>query len=167
MDWLFHRNYLGPDRRRGGFEVRFINRRKNGPGNSSNLPFADAVGALFKRGLKWVDALSYFGPDRRSGAFSHFILERRKSDAAKSAPPLHSALRQLRVRVLGTESAEERARILERLLATAVLAEANGRGDIAASLHALSERLAAAPDDNHWASTLQSGLRGAEAMLDG
>src|SRR6185295_10937424 len=106
MNWLYHRNYVGPNRRSGRFHVRFLERRDRTQAAGTRTSVQDVLHELFARGLKWVDAITYFGPDRRSGAFSHFILERRRLEAAGHPPRLQAALRQLRVRVLNTSNAE-------------------------------------------------------------
>jgi len=161
MGWLFHRKYVGPDRRGGRFQIRFFERRGlHGDGGESPK---SALRALFERGVKWIDAATYFGPDRRSGAFSHFILERRRHHAAGNPPPLHIALRQLRVRVLEAETAEGRSALRERLTATAMLAYAHGNSAIGDHLTGLARRLEDAGED--FAARLQSELIAAEALL--
>lgn len=164
MAWHYHRKYFGPDRRGGRFEVRFLDRRKRGDeAAGSRVSLQAALRDLFEHGLRWVDVASYFGPDRRSGAFSHFILERRRHHAAGSPPPLHAALRQLRVRLLDVETAEGREALKERLIATALLADAQGRTEIGDHLLSVAEMLAEPCADV--ASALQSKLLAAEAML--
>lgn len=165
MGWLYHRNYLGPDRRGGRFGVRFLERRNAGDDKGSRASIQDTVRALFARGLKWVDISSYFGPDRRSGAFSHFILERRHLESATTPPPLHAALRRLRVRVLEASTAEGRAALKDRLTATAILADAQGQAAIGDHLTRLAEKLARAGDGEDLSAIVQSELLAAEAML--
>lgn len=165
MGWLYHRNYFGPDRRNGGFEVRFLERRAREPGTGTRASLQGVLRDLFARGLRWVDVTSYFGPDRRSGAFSHFFLERRRHKAAGAPPPLHAALRQLRVRLLEVESAEGRGALRERLIATALLADAQGRAGIGDLLMQLAGRLETTGEDPQLMTTLQSELLVAEAML--
>ncbi len=165
MGWLYHLNYFGPDRRGDRFVVRFLERRKRGDDRGSRASIREALRALFARGLKWVDVSSYFGPDRRSGAFSHFILERRRQKSASTPPPLHAALRQLRVRVLEAGNAKGRAALKERLTATAILADAQGRVVIGDHLTLLAEKIAAAGDGEDLSDLLQSELLAAEAML--
>ncbi len=163
MAWLYHRNYFGPDRRVGGFSVRFLERRKRVEDTGSRTSLQGVLGDLFARGLKWIDIASYFGPDRRSGAFSHFILERRRDQAVGTPPPLHAALRQLRVRVLDAETAEGRRALKDRLTATALLADAQGRTAIGDRLARLAAQLESTSVD--LSATLQSELLAAEAML--
>lgn len=50
--------------------------------------------------MLWVDHASYFGPDRRRKPGGMRIRERRRYDYAGNPPPLPTALRQLRMRVL-------------------------------------------------------------------
>jgi hypothetical protein len=165
MSWLYHRNYIGPERRGGRFAVRFLERRKNRDDNGSQGSIQDSVRTVFARGLKWIDVSAYFGPDRRSGVFSHFILERRRQDSATTPPPLHAALRQLRVRVLEASNCEGRAAYRDRLIATAILAEAQGRTAIGDSLLGLAEALTDATDDADLSGALQTQLIAIEAML--
>lgn len=162
MGWLFHRNYVGPDRRSGRFQIRFVERRKASA--EPHTSFHGMLSALFARGLKWVDAMAYFGPDRRSGAFSHFILERRRHEYAGAPPPLRSALRQLRVRVLEADDENSRSTLQERLTATALLADAQGQIDVSLRLMQLATKLKTADCDVEF---LSSALLEAEAALDG
>ncbi len=163
MAWLYHQKYFGPDRRGRRFEVRFLNRRKRDEGEASRSSLQAVLRDLFDRGLAWVDVATYFGPDRRSGVFSHFILERRRHHAAGAPPPLHAALRQLRVRVLDADTAEGRAALKDRMIATALLADAQGRTTIGDHLMRLSEMFDGAGDD--FSARLQPELIAAEAML--
>ena len=96
MGWLYHRTYVGPDRRAGHFHVRFFERRKGGEDTDTRASVQSVLRELFSRGLKWVDVTSYFGPDRRSGAFSHFFRERRHHETTGSAPPLRAACPETR-----------------------------------------------------------------------
>jgi len=166
MGWLFHNSYFGPDRRSGRrFEIRFLERRKRAPSEAgSRASLRGRLRELFARGLRWVDTLSYFGPDRRSDQFSHFILERRKDDAAGPPPPLHVALRQLRMRVLEAETSEGRKALRDRLIATGLLADAQGRTAIGDLLTRLAERMDAAGEADV-SAMLQEDLLTAEAML--
>lgn len=166
MGWLYHRTYVGPDRRAGRFHVRFFERRKDGEDTGTRASVQSALRDLFSRGLKWVDVISYFGPDRRSGAFSHFFRERRRHETTGLAPPLRAALRQLRVRVLELKSADGGRALQERLIATAILADAQGRAAVGDALMRLADRLAAAAPGEDLSGALQSQLLAAEAMLD-
>lgn len=165
MNWLYHRFYVDPDRRRPRFEIRPLERRRRRPETEPCASLRAAIGELFARGLKWVDTFSYFGPDRRSGVFSHLFLERRRHDEASSPPPLSAALRQLRVRVLEVETPEGRRRLKERLLATSLLADAHGRGALSDVLTDLAAKLDAG-DKGLGSADLQSHVLEAESMLD-
>jgi hypothetical protein len=160
--WLYRQSYLGPDRRSGRFQVRFIERRRE-----TDAGTRESLGAGLRRlaakGLRWVDHFNYFGPDRRGDAFSHFILERRRQSSSGTPPPLHAALRQLRMRVLEVDNKDARAALRDRLTATAILADAQGRADIGDLLTALASKLDAA--DVGLAATVQSELLRAAAML--
>lgn len=162
MGWLYHRGYVGPNRRSERFQVRFVERRREDATETR-----ESLGATLKqmaqRGLQWVDHLNYFGPDRRGGAFSHFFFERRKESAAGTPPPLHAALRQLRVRGLEADNADARDALRERLTATALLADAQGRTDIGDILTDLASKLGA--DESELATLMQSELLRAAAML--
>jgi hypothetical protein len=167
MGWLYHRNYFGPDRRTGRFEVRFLERRaREQREEGTRASLQGVLRDLFARGLRWVDVTSYFGPDRRSGAFSHFFLERRKQKSGGAPPSLHAALRQLRVRVMEADNADGRHALRERMIATALLADAQGRAPIGDLLTQLAARLETAGDDDaELAAFLQSNLLTAEATL--
>jgi hypothetical protein len=160
--WLYRQSYFGPDRRSNRFQVRFIERRRE-----TDAGTRQSLGAGLRRlaakGLRWVDHFNYFGPDRRGDAFSHFILERRRQSSAGTPPPLHAALRQLRMRVLDLGDQDARDALRERITATAILADAQGRADIGDLLTALAGKLDAA--DAGLAATVQSELLRAAAML--
>jgi hypothetical protein len=164
MGWLHNRNYVGPDRRSGRFEVRFRERRDRDAQTETRASLRGAIGQLFARGLKWVDTMSYFGPDRRTGAFSHFFLERRKREAVGAPPTLAGALRQLRMRTLEAETEDGRRSLQERLNATALLADAQGHSEIGDLLTRLAEALESGASD--LSILVQSELLNAEAMLD-
>lgn len=165
MNWLYNRNYVGPNRRSERFHVRFFERRDRAPDAGTRASVRDALHDLFARGLKWVDVSSYFGPDRRTGVFSHFLLDRRRVEHAGHPPALAAALRQLRVRVLNASDANGRHALQQRLTATALLADAQGHAAIGDLLTQLSERLAS--DTNaDLSGMLQSELLKAEGMLD-
>lgn len=166
MNWLYHRNYVGPDRRGARFQARFIERRGKAEEASGRASLRGALKDLFARGLKWVDSISYFGPDRRSGAFSHFFFERRRHGAAGPPPTLQAALRQLRVRVLDAEGADGRRALCERLLATSLLADARGQPAIGDLLARLASELERSDGAGHVSVALQAELLKAEAMLD-
>ena len=137
MAWVYSRRYAGPDRRSRRFAVRLFERRSE---EGTELAIAEhSLGALFSRGLRWVDDLNYFGPDRRGKGFSFFFLERRRAKHVGKPPPLATALRQLRVRMINVEGADDRTLLRERLMATALLAEAQGLEEVAQALRALGD----------------------------
>ena len=166
MNWLYHRNYVGPNRRSERFHVRFFERRDRSQDAGTRASVRDVLHEVFARGLKWIDVASYFGPDRRTGAFSHFFLERRRDETAGHPPALAAALRQLRVRVLNANSTDGRRALQQRLTATALLADAQGRPAIGDVLTQLAERLKAAEVGSDVSAMLQAELLKAEAMLD-
>ena len=104
----------------------------------------DALRAGGAAALRWVDFQTYFGPDRRSDVFSHYILERRKENYAGAPPTLQNSLRQLRVRVLEVDDKATRPLFRDRLIATALLADAKNEVAIADRLLALVETIGAA-----------------------
>lgn len=161
MGWLYNKGYVGPNRRGGRFQIRFLERRKRDAEEGTRASTKGALSQLFANGMKWVDTMTYFGPDRR-GAFSHFLLERRKQEVVGAPPRLHAALRQLRMRLLEAQSDESRPAFLERMRATALLADAQGRGAIGDVLTRLADQLEAG---GMLGSELESELLTAEAML--
>ena len=90
--------------------------------------------------MLWVDHDSYFGPDRRRKPGGMRIRERRRYDYAGHAPPLNTALRQLRMRIIDARGPSA-ARLSDRASAVATLAISYGEHDAA---HALSSFAAAA-----------------------
>jgi hypothetical protein len=166
MNWLYHRNYVGPNRRSERFQVRFLERRDRAQDPGTRASVRETLHELFARGLKWIDVSSYFGPDRRTGVFSHFFLERRHLEAAGHPPALRAALRQLRVRVLNASSDNGRRALHQRLTATAVLADAQGHPAIGDLLSQLADTLESAKVSGDMSAVLQPELLKAEAMLD-
>jgi hypothetical protein len=161
--WLYHLSYFGPDRRSDRFQVRFFERRRETDvGTRASLK--TSVKRLAERGLRWVDNFSYFGPDRRGDAFSYFFLERRRQASVGAPPSLHAALRQLRVRVLETEDKLAREALRERVTATAILADAQGRSDIGDLLTELASKLDSVECED-LASVVQAELLRAGTML--
>jgi len=162
--WLFRKTYFGPDRRGAKFQVRFIERRKdNDTGTRKTLQ--SSMREIAQQGMRWVDHLNYFGPDRRAEAFSFFFLERRKEDASGTPPPLHAALRQLRVRIHEADNPAKREALCERLLATALLADAQGRTEIGDLLMALARTIEDAPAEADPRDALQELMNQAEALV--
>ena len=89
--------------------------------------------------MLWVDNDSYFGPDRRQRGSLRFH-ERRRIDAAGAPPPLSTALRQLRLRVLDAQGAGLNA-FVARVHGTAMLAQLQDEPDVAIELNALGSTL--------------------------
>jgi hypothetical protein len=102
---------------------------------------------LWSKGMRWVDHFNYFGPDRRGADFSFFFLERRRTKGVGKPPALHTALRQLRVRLADAEDAQGRSALQERLTATALLADAQGFSTVADALKTLASVLDASRGD--------------------
>lgn len=90
--------------------------------------------------MRWVDNDSYFGPDRRERV-SLRLYERRRHDDAGAPPPLGTALRQLRLRVLDARGPGVDA-FVSRVHGTALLAEMQNEPDVAIELNALGSTLA-------------------------
>jgi len=86
--------------------------------------------------MLWVDNEHYFGPDRRQSETLR-IVERRRQNGAGSPPPLSTALRQLRLRVLDARGPGVSA-FVNRVQATAVLAEMLDEPEAAFELNNLS-----------------------------
>ncbi|ANP46892.1 hypothetical protein [Candidatus Viadribacter manganicus] len=90
--------------------------------------------------MLWVDNDSYFGPDRRRKLGGLRVRERRRYNCAGHPPPLSTALRQLRMRILDARGPAA-ATLSDRAYAVASLADAQGEHDAA---HELSTFAAAA-----------------------
>jgi hypothetical protein len=163
VGWLYRPSYFGPDRRSSRFQLRFIDRRREiDAGTRASL--RTSLKRLAATGLRWVDHLNYFGPDRRRDGFSLFILERRRHSSVGAPPSLHAALRQLRVRSLETENDDARHALCERVTATAVLADAQGRSDIGDLLAELARKLDST-ESGDLANVVQTELLRSGAML--
>jgi hypothetical protein len=87
--------------------------------------------------MLWVDHPSYFGPNRRRKPGGLRVRERRRYDCAGNAPPLSTALRQLRMRILDARGPGAAA-LSDRAGAVATLAVAQGEYDAAQALSALA-----------------------------
>ena len=83
--------------------------------------------------MLWVDQESYFGPDRRGKACGMRLMERRHENRAGPPPPLGTALRQLRLRVLDAHG-QGVALFVNRVEGTAKLAELQNEPDAAFEL---------------------------------
>lgn len=90
--------------------------------------------------MLWIDQETYFGPDRREAVDGLRILERRRTNRASSPPPLATALRQLRLRVLDARGAGVSA-FVNRVQSTATLAEMQNETEAAYELNALGVTL--------------------------
>jgi hypothetical protein len=92
--------------------------------------------------MLWVDHETYFGPDRRRKRSGLRLLDRRRMNRASEPPPLGTALRQFRMRVLDACGPDARA-FVDHALGMAQLAEMQNEPDAAvalARLAALAER---------------------------
>lgn len=87
--------------------------------------------------MLWVDHENYFGPDRRRKLGGLRVRERRRYDYAGSPPPLNTALRQLRMRILGAQGPGA-ALLSDRARAVAMLAAHQGEHDAAHELSAFA-----------------------------
>ena len=83
--------------------------------------------------MLWVDHASYFGPDRRRKPGGMRIRERRRYNYAGNPPPLPTALRQLRMRILEAQGAGA-AMLSDRARGVAMLAATSGEQDAALAL---------------------------------
>ncbi len=87
--------------------------------------------------MLWVDNDSYFGPDRRRKLGGLRVRERRRYNYAGNAPPLNTALRQLRMRILDARGPAAAA-LSDRARAVASLAASHGEHDAAHELSAFA-----------------------------
>lgn len=106
--------------------------------------------------MLWVDHHSYFGPDRRVMPPGLRLRERRHENLAGAPPPLPTALRQLRTRVLDARGDGAKA-FADRVQSLAVLAEHHHEHEAAKTLARLS-RIAARGHQSDVRSALYSGL---------
>ncbi|MEZ5995713.1 MAG: hypothetical protein R3C25_08150 [Hyphomonadaceae bacterium] len=92
--------------------------------------------------MLWIDCQSYFGPDRRRKHGGVRLRERRRYDCAGNPPPLPTALRQLRLRVIEARGPGALA-FRDRAHALAMLAHAQNQlsaSDCLSSLAMLAGR---------------------------
>ncbi len=89
--------------------------------------------------MLWVDHESYFGPDRRVKPSGFRFNERRRENYAGSPPPLATALRQLRMRVLNAHGDGARG-FADRAHGTALLAERQHEPEAADILSAVARK---------------------------
>ena len=87
--------------------------------------------------MLWVDHASYFGPDRRRKLGGMRIRERRRYDYAGHPPPLNTALRQLRMRILEAQGMHAAA-LSDRARGVAMLAASFGEDEAAHELSAFA-----------------------------
>ena len=85
--------------------------------------------------MLWVDNDTYFGPDRRQHASLRWT-DRRHKDCVGTPPPLSTALRQLRLRVLDAQGPGVNA-FVNRVQGTALLAELHNEPEVAFELNTL------------------------------
>jgi len=90
--------------------------------------------------MLWVDNDTYFGPDRRKTNRGMRWLDRRQQNGAGAPPPLSTALRQLRLRVLDAQGPGVSA-FVNRVQGTATLAEMHNEPEVAYELNALGKKL--------------------------
>jgi hypothetical protein len=146
------------------FTVRFVERRRKESSESGITE--NSLRELFSRGLRWVDHFNYFGPDRRGEDFSFFFLERRRAKGVGKPPPLRTALRQLRVRLMNAEDADDQTLLRERLVATALLADAQGFDEVGRSLRTLASNVDSSLEhDGDPRPRLHNELNRIESML--
>jgi hypothetical protein len=112
--------------------------------------------------MSWVDHANYFGPDRRRKSGGLRVREHRRYDYAGNPPPLSTALRQLRMRVLdasgpGVDAFIARARMV------AHLADIQHEPETADVIRALTTRAAQTRGDVR--QSLYAGLDRAQAAL--
>lgn len=93
-----------------------------------------------ERPMLWVDNDTYFGPDRRGASRGLRWLDRRQQNSASHPPPLNTALRQLRLRVLDAQGTGVSA-FVDRVEGTATLAELQNEPEVAYELNALGMTL--------------------------
>ena len=87
--------------------------------------------------MLWVDPETYFGPARRRKPGGMRIRERRRYNYAGNPPPVSTALRQLRMRILDAQGPAA-AKLADRANAVAMLAAHQGEHDAAYELSAFA-----------------------------
>ncbi len=87
--------------------------------------------------MLWVDHQNYFGPDRRHTRAGLRLRERRRDDCAGTPPPLTTALRQLRMRVIEARGPGA-AIFADRAQAVALLAQMNNEYEASDTLSSLA-----------------------------
>jgi hypothetical protein len=87
--------------------------------------------------MLWVDHQNYFGPDRRRVRAALRLRERRHDDCAGTPPPLTTALRQLRMRVIEARGPGA-AVFADRAHSVALLAQMNSEYEASDTLSSLA-----------------------------
>ncbi len=87
--------------------------------------------------MLWVNHENYFGSDRRRRSGGLRVRERRRYEFAGDPPPLPTALRQLRMRVLDAHG-QGAAVFSERVRSVIMLAELHGETAAATALSSLA-----------------------------
>jgi hypothetical protein len=112
---------------------RFLNGSTNNQRNNIVRQKAGAAKCGDERPMLWVDNDTYFGPDRRRADRGLRWIDRRHANSAVTPPPLTTALRQLRLRVLDAQGAGVDA-FVDRVQGTAALAEIQNEPEVAFEL---------------------------------
>jgi len=113
--------------------------------------------------MLWVDHQNYFGPDRRRARVGLRLRERRHDDCAGTPPPLATALRQLRMRVIEARGPGA-ASFADRAQSVALLAQLNDEFEAADALSSLA-MTAARARERDVRPILYEGLDRAHASL--
>lgn len=113
--------------------------------------------------MLWVDHQNYFGPDRRRARAGLRLRERRHDDCASTPPPLTTALRQLRMRVIEARGAGA-AVFADRAQSVALLAQMNHEYEASDTLSSLAMTAVRARDTDV-RPILYDGLDRAHAAL--
>lgn len=113
--------------------------------------------------MLWVDHQNYFGPDRRHARAGLRLHERRHDDCAGTPPPLATALRQLRLRVIDARGPGA-AIFADRAQSLALLAQMHNEEEVSGALSSLA-RTAVRARDNDVRPILYAGLDRAQAAL--
>lgn len=87
--------------------------------------------------MLWVNHENYFGSDRRRRSGDLRVRERRRYEFAGDPPPLPTALRQLRMRILDAHG-QGAAVFSDRVQSVAMLAQLHGETAAASALAALA-----------------------------
>lgn len=113
--------------------------------------------------MLWVSHQNYFGPDRRRASSGFRLRERRRMNCAGNPPPLHTAITQLRLRVIEAHAAGVDA-FIARAQNTSLLAEMQGERQTSQELSGLSARLTRNRDAD-MRQSIYEALDRAQALL--